>query len=384
MPARNTEDLNTASTTILTGLLIETPGIATLNALQNPSNEPDTTDTQETDGSGGLPVETWNPTTQRNVDEPKKNLELETQNRLHVEMETANETGIENGNSPQVKTQDKREPKQPEKENQINDAAIGLIMLGQERTKSLFDKYDNSKLLPVDAARQVDFGQDPNAEEAVLNITENETQIKDSISTDKMNEDENSNYDSDDTIILEKEISDAIGENPMSKVEPDTLLMPENGLIGETAETSNVTNQLANLMMNIQPKSADKTNKDGLPAETADTLVSPSKGKMVIRSYRLRHTVPNDTEKTKTATSEQDNTENEVLHLKVPSGNAMRPPPPNKYKIHKFQIDNIRYYSCMYCSKHFESIHDLNKHHKSTTPWSLAMCVIDSTTPQIH
>ena len=94
--------------------------------------------------------------------------------------------------------------------------------------------------------------------------------------------------------------------------------------------------------------------------------------------------VPNDTEKTKTATSEQDNTENEVLHLKVPSGNATRPPPPNKYKIRKFQIDNIRYYSCMYCSKHFESIHDLNKHQKKHHPRSLAMCVIDSTTPQIH
>ena len=221
-PPRNTEDLNT-----------------------------DTTDIQETDSSGGLPVETWNPTTQRNVDEPKKNLELETQNGLHVETETANETGIENRNSPQVKTQDTHEPRQPEKKNQINDAAIGLIMLGQEGTESLFDKYDNSKLLPVDAACQVDFGQDPNAEEAVLNITENETQIKDSISTDKMNEDENSNYDSYDTIILEKEIFDAIGENSMSEVEPDTLLTPEVGFIGETAETNNVTNQLANLMMNI-------------------------------------------------------------------------------------------------------------------------------------
>ena len=43
MPPRNTEDLNIVSTAILTGLLIETPGIATSNALQNPNNEPDTT-----------------------------------------------------------------------------------------------------------------------------------------------------------------------------------------------------------------------------------------------------------------------------------------------------------------------------------------------------
>ena len=164
----------------------------------------------------------------------------------------------------------------------------------------------------------------------------------------------------------------------MSEVEPDTLLMPEDGLIGETAdraETNNVTDQLANLMMNIQPKCAVKSNKDGLPVETADTPVSPSKGKVVIQSYRLQRMVSNDTKKTKTATSEQDNTKNEVLHLKVPSGNATQPPPPNKYKIRKFQIDNIRYYSCMYCNKHFESIQDLNKHHKKHHPPSLLRCV---------
>ena len=63
----------------------------------------------------------------------------------------------------------------------------------------------------------MDFGQDPNAEEAALKKTKNETQIKDSVSTDKMNEDENSNYDSDDAILLEKEISEAIGETQCPK-----------------------------------------------------------------------------------------------------------------------------------------------------------------------
>ena len=65
--------------------------------------------------------------------------------------------------------------------------------------------------------------------------------------------------------------------------------------------------------------------------------------------------------------SEKDNTENEV-HLNVPTGNATRPPPPNKYKIRKFQIDKVRYYSCMYCNKHFDSIHHLNNHHKKHHP----------------
>ena len=147
--------------------------------------------------------------------------------------------------------------------------------------------------------------------------------------------------------------------------------MTGDGLIGETVdhtESDNVTDQLANVRINTQLKSANKSNKEGLPVETADTPVSPSRGKVVIRSYRLQRVVPTDTEKNKTTTSEQDNTENEVLHPKVPSGNAMRPPPSNKYKIRKFQIDNVRYYSCMYCNKHFESIHYLNNHHKRHHP----------------
>ena len=68
---------------------------------------------------------------------------------------------------------------------QQNDAAVGLIMLGQKGTVSLFDKYDNSTLLPVDAAQQVDFRLDPNAKGTALKITKKETQINDSVNTDK-------------------------------------------------------------------------------------------------------------------------------------------------------------------------------------------------------
>ena len=63
-----------------------------------------------------------------------------------------------------------------------------------------------------------------------------------------------------------------------------------------------------------------------------------------------------------------DNAEKEIQLAKVPSGNSIRPPPPNKYKIRKFQIDKVQYYSCTYCNKHFESLHYLNNHHKWNHP----------------
>ena len=195
-----------------------------------------------------------------------------------------------------------------------------------------------------------------------------ETRTKNSDITESTGDDENANssYDSNDTILLEKEISDAIG-NQTSEMETDRLSTPDYALPGETvdqSDTNTITDQLANVQINTQPKGANNE----LPAETSNTPVSPSRGKVVIRSYRLWRVAPNDTENTKTTTTEQDNSENEVLHLNVPSGNATHPPPPNKYKIRKFQIDKVRYYSCKYCNKHFESIHYLNNHHKKRHP----------------
>ena len=96
--------------------------------------------------------------------------------------------------------------------------------------------------------------------------------------------------------------------------------------------------------------------------------MSPNKGKVVICSYKLRWSIPTNVEPACSQTSEPNNTENEVQHPKVPSGNATRPPLPDKYKIWRFQIDKVRYYTCMYCNKHFESIHYLNKHHVKNHP----------------
>ena len=103
-----------------------------------------------------------------------------------------------------------------------------------------------------------------------------------------------------------------------------------------------------------------------------DTPVSPNKGTAVFRSYKLRHhtmeTEDPKTTETSQNTTEPENMANEVRHLNVPTGNATRPPPPDKYKKWKFQIDKVRYYSCMYCNKHFDSIHHLNNHHRCNHP----------------
>ena len=411
-PQKNTQNAITANSAIPTpGLHVETSGIITPKPTQKNITELNTPNIPEKDSSDGLQVETFNPNENHDIEQLENSSELDTQNRLQVEKDNADEAESGNENRLQVKPQDKHEPKnvhgntnleetngdngvngltvetednQPEQIDQLNEAAMGLIMLGQEEKDTLLDKYDNSELLPVDAARQTDFGLDPNAANTTLKITENETQTEDA-GTNKSSEEttlDNPNYDSDDTILheLEKEISDVIGNKLTSEADTDEDISPtlQNGLTGETTdrdETNKITNQLANLTVMAHPKNSVKPKKDGLPLEMANTPVSPSKGKVIIQSYKLRWTVSSDVEKIDKTPPEPDNMENEVLHPMVPSGNATRPPPPNKYKIQKFQIDNVRYYSCMYCNKYFDSIHHLNMHHKKHHPLvSCDMC----------
>ena len=109
------------------------------------------------------------------------------------------------------------------------------------------------------------------------------------------------------------------------------------------------------------------------------TPVSPNKGTVMFRSYKLHcHATNADRQTSSTpldCTLTSSNVENEIQLANVPSGNSTRPPPLNKYKIRKFQIDNVRYYSCLYCNKHFDSIHHLNNHHKRNhQPVSCDVC----------
>ena len=112
--------------------------------------------------------------------------------------------------------------------------------------------------------------------------------------------------------------------------------------------------------------SSSSTQERNLDANPA----SPNRGTVVFQSYKLcRRTDSTDTQKIgkntfPKATAMADNAEKEIQLAKVPSGNSTRPPPPNKYKIRKFQIDKVQYYWCTYCNKHFESLHYLNNHHK--------------------
>ena len=88
------------------------------------------------------------------------------------------------------------------------EAAFGLIMLGQEGNDPLFDKYDNSELLPVGTMRQTDLG-----ENSALTSENAKQQTESDVATADNND--NVNYDSDDTVLLEKEITDVIGDGPI-------------------------------------------------------------------------------------------------------------------------------------------------------------------------
>ena len=69
------------------------------------------------------------------------------------------------------------------------------------------------------------------------------------------------------------------------------------------------------------------------PSSTPQTPVSPSRGTVVFKSYRLCHRATNTDNKTSNSpTSENSaikpNSENDIQLVKIPSGNSTRPPPP--------------------------------------------------------
>ena len=238
--------------------------------------------------------------------------------------------------NPDVPTQSKNEKTLPQ-----------LSTSGSEN-ENLLEKYDNNKILPVDIVWQVDRGLNPDTDAPIP------PESKKTLLDTNTKDDVNLSYDSDDTILLEEEIAEAIGDQASDQGNNELSRETE-----ATSDTNTITNQLANVRIN---------NGSDLPVETPNIPISPNKGKVVIKSYRLHRGATNETENAETTRTDQENAENEVLHLNVPTGKATRPPSPNKYKIRKFQIDKVRYYSCTYCNKHFESIHYLNNHHRKRHP----------------
>ena len=325
---------------------------------------------KETREKHGLHGETSQQNTESSLETSENNIEnrhIHEANGLHVEthsnQENNNELTVETSkqatpssqaqptrselNTNSVKSDDDKAVSEKESEDStVSEAALGLMMLHKGETSGhdkLLEKYDNSSLLPVDAAHRVDC------------CAEN---------LDNNNNDSNTNYDSDDTIILQKEIEDTIGKpTTKSRTMTPQEARAESALPVETnnndtnnmVDTTRLTTELSKLTVN-QPMNSDTTP------------VSPNKGTVVFRSYKLcRRAAEVDKQKAIEAQSHTQTScyaEDEVQLISVPSGNSTRPPSPNKYKIRKFQIDNVRYYSCLSCNKHFDSIQRLNNHHK--------------------
>ena len=190
----------------------------------------------------------------------------------------------------------------------VNDTALGLIMLHEHDNTgydNLLEKYDNNSLLPVDAAYQIDCGAD----------------VRDN--------DNNISHDSDDTIILQKEIEESIGENTKeNQIQLTSNSHPENSLPVETnnnikvrksdnTDTAGLTTKLSKLT--VSPSNTVNTTTSLRASQTINsdkTPMSPNKGTVVFQSYKLCRcaTYTNNlvTSVLPDQTTATNNTENEI------------------------------------------------------------------------
>ena len=159
------------------GLTVET----TINSM--PTHSAQLTIQLETNKSNednrGLPVET---TIQASADKTKEN-ENTNSNVTSTDEQLDNEVDKTKGDNGK-----------DSEDSTVSEAALGLIMLQDNNPtdNSLLQKYDNSLLMPVDAARQTDYSTKPESE-----LVDNKN---------------DSSQDSDDTVVLQQEIEDTIGE----------------------------------------------------------------------------------------------------------------------------------------------------------------------------
>ena len=208
----------------------------------------------------------------------------------------------------ELDNQDKKNDNKDSEDSTVSEAALGLIMLQEHDPtgNSLLQKYDNSSLLPVDAARQVDYSINPDTELA--------------------DNDKDTSHDSDDTIVLQQEIEDTIGETTNNhntntpsptKTWHDTDLPVETTGNNATLDTSSITKGLSNLVVS--------------PSSVPQTPVSPNKGTVVFKSYRLHLCAANTDNETSSRptsanTAKRPNSENDIQLARIASGNSMRPP----------------------------------------------------------
>ena len=124
----------------------------------------------------------------------------------------------------------------------------------RSKNEILTEKKDNDKLLPENIARQVACGLS-RITDAPTPPESKKTLLNTNINT---GDDTNLSYDSDDTILLEQEIAEAIGDQASDQVNNE---LP--GETGATADTTTIMNQFANVRIN-----------NDLPVETANTPIS--------------------------------------------------------------------------------------------------------------
>ena len=258
--------------------------------------------TKTNEDNRGLPVET---TIQTSVDKTKKK-ENNNKNKPHLELHPKPMTNEELDNQD---NETKNDNNKDSEDSTVSEAALGLIMLQEHDPtgNSLLQKYDNSSLLPVDAARQVDYSINPDAELA--------------------HNDNNTSHDSDDTIVLQHEIEDTIGETTdncntntpsPTKTRHDTDLPVEMTGNNATLDTSSITKGLSNLTVS--------------PSSAPQTPVSPNKGTVVFKSYRLPRRTANTDNKTSSRptsanTAIKPNSENDIQLARIPSGILQDHPP---------------------------------------------------------
>ena len=264
-PSRTTDTIGLAVET-LSRTPIDTTSEDTVNDEVNIPNKPDKNTTDglpaETDQNAGLVVETTTdntpgqpvqiitPIEANKSNEDNKGLLAET--TIQASGDKTKEKENTNSDEPSTIKQLNNEPNKRTSDNEkdlggiiVSEAALGLVMLQDNNptVNSLLQKYDNSSLMPVGATRRTDYSKIHDSELA--------------------NNDNDTGNDSDDTVILQQEIEDTIGESSNNHTNSDTL------------DTSSITKDLSKLSV---------------------TPVSPNRGKVVFKSYRLwRRATNNET-----------------------------------------------------------------------------------------
>ena len=242
-----------------------------------------------TDYTPGQPVQIITPIEANKLNEDNKGLLVETTIQASGDKtkENENTNSDELSMIKQLNNEPNERTSEKEKDSEgitVSEAALGLVMLQDNNptVNSLLQKYDNSSLMPVGAARRTDYSKIHDSELA--------------------NNDNDTGNDSDDTVILQQEIEDTISESSNNHNTNIT-----------TPETPAKSRHDAGLLVETTENNATLDKSIGLPVETitnSDTLdmfsitkdlsklsvtpVSPNRGKVVFKSYRLQRRATNN------------------------------------------------------------------------------------------